>query len=153
MSTTTDPLVGNEGKPDTPWHLWVVGAIATLWNSGGALDYTMTQTRNESYMSGFTPEQLEYFYSFPAWADGVWALGVWGAFIGSLLILLRSRHAIIAFGISLVGLIGSFLYQMTADMPPSLSTPGIWIFTAVIALSIIFLLWYTRAMAGKGVLR
>lgn len=153
MSETVENIAEMGDKPATPWHLWVVGIIATLWNSGGALDYTMTQTRNESYMSGFTPEQLEYFYAFPAWADGVWALGVWGAFIGSLLLLLRSRHAVTAFGISLVGLLGSSIYQMLADVPASLSTPGIWIFTAVIWLSIILLIWYARKMTTKGVLR
>lgn len=153
MSNSKGSVTESHGSIETPWHLWVVGIIATIWNSGGALDYTMTQTRNETYMSGFTPEQLDYFYSFPAWADGVWALGVWGAFVGSLLILLRSRHAVIAFGISLIGLFGSSIYQLMADMPPSLSTPGIWVFTAVIALSIIFLIWYSRMMTAKGILR
>lgn len=153
MSDTVKTVTETHGKPKAPWHLWVVGIIATVWNSGGALDYTMTQTRNESYMSSFTQEQLDYFYAFPAWADAVWALGVWGAFIGSLLLLLRTRFAVIAFGISLAGLLGSSIYQMTADMPESLSTPGIWIFTAVIWLSIIFLISYARMMAARGVLR
>ena len=140
-------------KLATPRHLWVVGIVATLWNSGGALDYTMTQTRNESYMASFTPEQLDYFYNFPAWADGVWALGVWGAFIGSLLLLFRSRFAVPAFWISLAGLLGSVIYQLTADMPASLSSPFIWLFTAAIWLSILFLIWYSTRMRGQGVLR
>ncbi len=153
MSGTVESVTESGGKPATPWHLWVVGVIATIWNSGGAVDYTMTQMRNESYMSAFTPEQLDYFYAFPAWADAVWALGVWGAFIGSLLLLLRSRYAVIAFGISLVGLLGSTIYQMTVDKPVSLITPGIWIFTAAIWLSVILLLWYALRMTKKGVLR
>ncbi len=153
MSGTGETVTESGGKPATPWHLWVVGVIATIWNSGGAVDYTMTQMRNESYMSAFTPEQLDYFYAFPAWADAVWALGVWGAFIGSLLLLLRSRYAVIAFGISLVGLLGSTIYQMTVDKPVSLITPGIWIFTAAIWLSVILLLWYALRMTKKGVLR
>ncbi|QTD56574.1 hypothetical protein [Parasphingorhabdus cellanae] len=153
MSETVETAIESGHRPATPWHLWVVGIVATIWNFGGALDYTMTQTRNESYMSGFTPEQLDYFYAFPAWADAVWALGVWGALIGSLLILFRSRHAIVAFAISLAGLIGSSIYQMTADMPPSLSSPGIWVFTALIWLSIILLIWYSRTMTAKGILR
>ncbi len=153
MSGTGETVTESGGKPATPWHLWVVGVIAVIWNSGGAVDYTMTQMRNESYMSAFTPEQLDYFYAFPAWADAVWALGVWGAFIGSLLLLLRSRYAVIAFGISLVGLLGSTIYQMTVDKPVSLITPGIWIFTAAIWLSVILLLWYALRMTKKGVLR
>lgn len=153
MSEASESLAESTRKSATPRHLWVVGIIATLWNFGGALDYTMTQTQNESYMSGFNQEQLDYFYAFPVWADAVWALGVWGAFIGSLLLLLRSRHAVIAFGLSLVGLVGSSIYQITADVPASLSTLGIWIFTAFIWLSIIFLIWYSRMMTAKGVLR
>jgi len=27
----------------TPWHVWVVGIVALLWNAMGALDYTMTE--------------------------------------------------------------------------------------------------------------
>tara|TARA_R110000772_G_scaffold26726_7_gene68684 strand:+ start:5094 stop:5555 length:462 start_codon:yes stop_codon:yes gene_type:complete len=153
MSETLENLTESQGKPAAPWHLWVVSIIATLWNSGGALDYTMTQTRNESYMSNFTQEQLDYFYAFPAWADAVWALGVWGAFIGSLLLLLRSRYATAAFLLSFLGLIGSSIYQVTADMPASLNTPAILIFTAVIWLSVIFLIWYARKMNAKGILR
>ncbi|MEP3227376.1 MAG: hypothetical protein ABJO01_15470 [Parasphingorhabdus sp.] len=153
MSTleNDDGLV--DAKPKTPWHLWVVGILAVLWNSGGAVDYTMTQTQNKDYLSQFTPEQLDYFSSFPAWADAFWASGVWGAFIGSLLILLRSRHALTAFVISLFGLAGSTVHQLIGDMPPSLNTPGIWVFTAVIALSIILLIIYVRKMKANGVLR
>ena len=54
-------------RPDTPWHLWLIGIVGTLWNLMGAYDYLMTQTENEAYMSSFTPEQLEFFYGFPAW--------------------------------------------------------------------------------------
>lgn len=153
MTQTAENIGTGDVRPATPWHLWVIGVVATLWNSGGALDYTMTQTRNESYMSSFTQEQLDYFYAFPAWADAAWALGVWGALLGSLLLLMRSRHAVIAFGLSLLGLLGSSIYQMTADMPASLSTPGIWMFTAAIWLSIILLTWYARKMTVGGVLR
>ncbi len=153
MSDTVETAAETRGQSKTPWHLWVVGIIATVWNSGGALDYTMTQTRNESYMSGFTQEQLDYFYAFPAWADAAWALGVWGAFVGSLLLLLRIRHAVIAFGISLLGLLGSSIYQMTNDVPDSLNTTGIWIFTAAIWLSVIFLIFYARKMKAASVLR
>ena len=42
----------------TPKSLWVVAPLALLWNLMGAMDYVMTQTRDEAYMSGFTAEQL-----------------------------------------------------------------------------------------------
>ena len=65
-----------------PWHLWLVGILGLLWNSVGAFDHLMTQTRNESYMGQFTPEQLEFFYGFPTWLVAFWALAVWGGVLG-----------------------------------------------------------------------
>ena len=55
----------------TPRHLWVVGIVVLLWNLLGAWDYIMTETKNEAYMGQFTPEQLEFFYGFPAWLVAV----------------------------------------------------------------------------------
>ncbi len=49
----------------TPWHLRVVGTVSLLWNSFGALDFTMTETRNAAYLKAFTAEQLAYFSGFP----------------------------------------------------------------------------------------
>ncbi|MEJ2542305.1 MAG: hypothetical protein P8188_20455, partial [Gemmatimonadota bacterium] len=75
----------------TPWHLWLVGVLALLWNAMGAFDYLMTETRNEGYMGQFTPEQLEYFYAFPAWVVAFWAIAVWGGVLGAIFLLLRKR--------------------------------------------------------------
>ena len=88
----------------TPWHIWAVGVISLLWNAVGAFDYTMTKLKNADYMAAFTADQQAYFYSFPLWANIGWALGVWGSILGSILILMRSRHAVTAFLISLIGL-------------------------------------------------
>ena len=84
-----------------PLHLWIVGVLAVLWNAIGAFDYSATQLRLEAYMSAFTPEQLEYFYGFPAWTVAAWAIAVWGALLGSIALLLRKAWAVWAFGISI----------------------------------------------------
>ena len=89
----------------TPWHLWVIGVVALLWNAMGALDYVMTQTRNEGYMSNFTPEQLSFFYGFPAWVDAAWAIAVWGGVLGALLLLIRRRYAVWVFLASLIAMV------------------------------------------------
>ena len=33
----------NQSTTKTPVHLWIVGFLAVLWNSGGAYDYVATQ--------------------------------------------------------------------------------------------------------------
>jgi len=69
---------GRGARVRTPVHLWVVGVLALLWNAMGAFDYLATQFKLEFYVKQFTPEQLSYFYGFPAWAVAGWAFGVWG---------------------------------------------------------------------------
>ena len=61
----------------------------------------MTETRNASYMSTFTPEQLAYFRDFPMWVVAAWALSVWGGVLGAVLLLLRKRWAVPLFALSL----------------------------------------------------
>ncbi len=139
----------------TPWHLWVVGLVSLLWNAAGAFDYVMTETKNESYMANFTPEQLDYFSSFPAWAVGFWALGVWFSVIGSILLLLRSRHAFAAFVVSIVGMIGTsvYTYGVAETSMAEISGTGAMIFTAVIVVVGLALPWYARWKTAAQVLR
>ena len=139
----------------TPWHLWVIGAVTLLWNSGGAFDYYMTQSADETYLSAFTPEQLAYFQGFPVWVDAAWAVGVWLALIGSFLLLFRSRHAVTAFALSFLGMVATSVYGffLSGVSLAELMGPGMLWFTAAILVVGLLLVIYARAMRGRGVLR
>jgi hypothetical protein len=134
------------GTVKTPMHLWVVGVLAAVWNGFGALDYTMSQTRNPAWMAQMTEGQRAWLEAAPAWADAAWAFGVWGGLAGSLLLLARSRHAVTAFILSLAGL--------ASPMPSGHMDGG-----AAIALHVAIwaaataLLLYALRMRGRGVLR
>lgn len=141
-------------KPRTPWHLWVVGVLALLWNSIGAFDYVMTETRNAEYMSSFTKEQLDYFYGFPKWVIATWALGVWGGVLGALLLLLRRRLAVTVFAVSLAGTVITFAYNYVfTDGLAIMGGAGVLAFSAVIVLIAVALLFYARGLAARQVLR
>ena len=62
----------------TPWHLWVIGILALLWNAGGAYDYILIKTRNADYFAAMTAQHIAYLDAFPLWVGMAWALGVWG---------------------------------------------------------------------------
>ncbi len=147
----TDPTPAS--KAGTPWHLWLVGVLALLWNSVGAFDYLMTQTRNESYMSQFTPEQLTYFYAFPAWVVSMWALSVWGGVLGSVLLLLRNRWAVPVFGVSLATMVITTIYNFgLTNGAEIMGTFGL-VFSGVIFAIAVALFLYARRLARAGVLR
>jgi len=138
----------------TPAHVWIVGILATLWNAFGAYDYIMTQTNNAAYLSQFSAEERAFFDSFPGWMEAFWALGVWGALIGSLLLLIRSRYAVHAFGLSLVGIVVGMGYQyLVMEAPESLTTGAMAVMPWVILAVGIALFVYARNQAAKGVLR
>lgn len=143
-----------------PWHLWVLGILGLLWFAGGANDYIQTQTRNEEYL-GMMAESvgvpletiIGYYTNFPVWADALWAIGVWGAVLGALLLLLRRRWAFHAFIASIIGLIGTTIYTYTFDMPAELNSSFSLIFTVVIWVSVIGFAYYAKRMTAAGVLR
>jgi hypothetical protein len=137
----------------TPVHLWIIGIVSLLWNAGGVMSYLATETGNLAAF-GMPDATHGYFYSFPDWAVAVWALGVWGAFAGSILLLLRSRFALWSFAISVVGLIGTTYYErVVADIPEALNTSGNQLLAVAIWVITLFLTWYAWAMTKKGVLR
>ena len=108
----------------TPAHLWIIGILALLWNGIGCYDYLMTRMRNtdyfESMMPGTDPNAiLAYIDSFPMWAQAGWAFGVWGGLVGALLLLMRSRYAVWAFGLSLIGAILGLGYQIANPGGPA----------------------------------
>ena len=133
-----------------PWHLWVVGLLTLLWNGVGIFSYTMTHLGKLEDL-GMTPDQIAFFDTFPAWANALWALGVWGAFFGSILLLLRSRWAVMSVAISVVGLIGTTIYQnLMIEVPAELQSIPL---NVMIWVTTLFMLWYARKMRGEGVLR
>ena len=137
----------------TPWHLWVVGVASLLWAAVGAMDYLMTQTRNEAYMSAFTPEQLEFFYGIPAWAVASWAVAVWGGVLGSLLLLLRRRHAMGVFIASLIAmLITSIQNFVLSNGLEVMGDPFSIVFTLIIFVVSVALVVYSWRMYQRGVL-
>lgn len=135
-----------------PWHLWVIGVIALLWNAVGAMDYIMTETKNQSYMSGFTPEQLAFFYGLPAWVVSAWAIGVWGGVLGSLLLLFRRSLAVWVFLASLIGTVVTAFHNYVLSNGMSVMGGAGAILFAAIFLIALGLYLYSRAMNKRRVL-
>lgn len=135
----------------TPKHVWIVGVLSLLWNSIGVLDYTMTRFK----LMELPAAQLDYINAFPAWASAGWALGVWGAFAGSILFLMRSGHAVAAFGISLAGMFVSLLWRFVLSGVDETAVLGgsPYPMAAFIAAVAIALFLYALRQKAAGVLR
>jgi hypothetical protein len=144
-----------QGMPSTrtPKHLWVVGVVALLWSAVGAMDYLMTQTKNEAYMSKFTQDQLDFYYGIPAWAISAWAIAVWGGVLGALLLLLRRRYAVWVFLVSLVAMVVTTVHTyVLSNGMEVMGDASSLAFTVVIFLVALLLFLYARAVRRRGIL-
>jgi hypothetical protein len=145
----TDVLV----KP--PWHLWLIGVIAVLFNSIGVFDFVMSMAQGADYLAsaGMTPDQIAHYQAMPSWMTGVWAVGVFGAFLASILLLLRRKLAVPVFVLSLAAFLISLLYTYVLTDGGAVMGQQMAITSAVIAVLLAFFSWYSRFMAVPGVLR
>lgn len=146
----------NQMTVRTPWHLWVVGVVSLLWNAFGAFDFVSTITRGEAYLRemNFDQAMIDYFLAMADWVYVPWTLGVWGAVIGSILLLLRNRFAVWAFALSLIGAVVSLVYGQFMDPPPLAPDMAMMKWMPYVIMVITVLLFvYAFNMRRKGVLR
>lgn len=140
------------GRPRAPWHYWLLTLLSLPWNGFGAFDYSMSHLQGEPYYraAGMSDTQIALMASYPSWMHVVWAIGVWGSLLGSLLLLFRSKWAVQAFSVSILGAIGNFAY--TALNPEIAEAMGLAMPMVIIA-ACAFFVWYARTMAKRRVLR
>ena len=142
-----------------PISLWIVGIAATLWNGLGCYDYLMTRLRNEDWVTTMMPGAdpaavFAWVDGFPIYAQIAWPLGVWGGLAGSILLLIRSRFAVPAFLLSLVGAVVGMAYQLLVAPPmPGPDNTMNKVMPFIIIAIAAFLAWFATAMRKKGVLR
>ena len=143
----------------TPVHLWIVGVLALLWNGFGCYDYFMTRTQGAAYINQMMhttdgDAMMAYINAFPVWVSAAWGLGVWGGLAGSILLLMRNRHAVAILAVSAVGAVVGLGYQLLnpsgiAEMNEGINRTMPYVIIAVA----IALFLYARAMKARGVLR
>lgn len=151
--TTVDAT--NDARSKTPWHLWLVGVVAVLFNAIGVFDFVMTMVHGAAYMksAGMTQAQIDHYQQMPAWMTLDWAVGVFGAFAGSVLILLRNKLAWPVLAVSLAAFLLSLAYTYLLTDGAKIMGQQMAITSAVIAALLAFFIWYAWTMTKRGVLR
>ena len=133
-----------------PWHLWVVGILALLWNASGAYTIFMAQAGK---LPGISAEEAAYYAAQPTWFVIVTDIALLSAMAGAGALLLRSRAAAWLFTVSLAAILFTNLYDLSSGSSRALVTTGAMIVTLLIIVLAVLQLLYARKMAGRGVLR
>ncbi|HEV2533413.1 hypothetical protein [Phenylobacterium sp.] len=142
-------------RASAPWHYWVVTVVALVWNAFGAYDYFMTKTQGDAYLrkAAMTDAQIAHVHAYPVWMTADWAIGVWGALLGALLLVARTRYAVHVFVVSLAAFVVMLVYTyLLSDGAKAMGQQGMIVNLAILA-GCIFFAWYSWTMAKRGVLK
>ena len=153
-------------KP-APVHLWIIGGIAFLWNAALNLsDFLLIQIGDPAYHA-YIAEAARipvegvgaYYALWPWWATAGWGAAAFGATIGAILLLLRSRLAVHAFCVGLAGSVIAGIFVSNAPFPRTAGdwemqllvdlTPYFWAVEWVVYLAFIL---YARHLTVRQVL-
>ena len=143
-SNVVSPLL--TGK--APWHLWLVGAFALLWNGSGAITIFMAQAGKLSV----SPDEAEYYAAQATWFVVLTDAALLSAIAAAVALLLRSRTAIWLFGISLTASAVSNACDIAMGTSRALVGRGAMIVTILIVVIAILELMYAVTMARRSVL-
>ena len=134
---------------------WVaaVSIVGILWNMFGVYQYAGTfTTRGQAAMTaGMSTDQAALYLSLPPWISIVFAVGVGGGLIGSLLLVLQRRLSTLFLTASLVGyallFAGDTYYGVFAALPSQLAILGLVVLIAAV------LFGTSRIAATRSLLR
>lgn len=136
-----------------PSWLWAASVLGVVWNVYGVYQFagTFTQAGRAAATAGMTNAQAALYLSLPGWISVVFAVGVFGGLIGSILLALRRHLARPVFAASLAGygllFAGDTYHGVFAAMPGQLA-----ILTVVVLIAAA-LLWASRLAGKRGLLR
>ena len=143
-TTTNSPSVRK-----TPWHIWVVGGLAVLWNGSGAYTIMMAQAGR---LAGVSEDEAAYYAAQPTWFVVVTDIALLAAIAAGIALLLRRRTAVWLFALSLIAILVTNIYDLAADTSRMLASQGALILTGIIVLLAVLQLAYAWAMKKRAVL-
>lgn len=143
------PTVSGESVK-APWHLWVVGVVAALWNGSGAYTIMMAQAGR---LPSLTAEETAYYAAQPLWFVVVTDVALVAALAAAVALLSRSRAAVWLFALSLAAIFATNAYDLSMATSRALFSGAALVVTLIIAVIAILELTYTWSMEKRGVLR
>lgn len=133
---------------------WIIGIIALLWNLMGTFQFLSSTVWKDLLFETITPPEIALFEGLPFWFPIVFCVAVVTGVLGSILLLLRKKLAILLFSVSLLAVLVQMGYWVfgTNLMDVYGTVEAITMPLLVVITSVVLLL-YSRTVARKGWLK
>jgi hypothetical protein len=134
----------------TPWHVWVVGIVAVLWNVSGA--YTIVSAQSGATMD-MDAREIAYYAAQAQWFKVVTDVALFAAIGAAFALLLRSKFAVRLYGLSLAAIVFTSVYDIAQGTALLLQGRD-WLILACVTTGLAVLqLLYAIWLRKRGVLR
>ena len=90
------------------WSFWIISVVTLIFNVMGVINYFVQM--NADSLASFPEAYRPIIAGRPAWATAAFAIAVFGASLGCLLLLLRKSAASYVFIVSLLGVVVSMMH-------------------------------------------
>ncbi len=138
--------MNDETASSVHWGFWLIGAIALLWNVGGAVNF-IVQMMNVDMLDSYRESERAIIENRPVWATIGFAIAVFGGALGGILLLLRKSVAFYLFIASLFGVIVTMIHALGDGIDFGFGeVVGIILIPLVVAA---FLIWYSKWVESK----
>lgn len=146
-------VMSEENSGKNPTWFWILASFALIWNLLGVMAYIGQVMIPPEALADLPAEQRNFILNTPAWAIGAFAIAVWGGALGSVLLLLRRKQAMIVFVISLIGILVQLYYNFFVGGAMDVYGPGGMIMPVMVLIFGVVLVWFSDYASKKGWLR
>lgn len=136
-----------------PVWFWAVSALLLVWNLMGVVAYVRQAMMTPEALQAMPEAERMLLMATPAWVTAAFAFAVFGGVAGCLLLLLRSRWALVMLMLSLIGVIVQMAYVFFMSKSIEVYGPGGMVMPAMMIVLSILLMWLARRARARGWLR
>ncbi|MFT5078728.1 MAG: hypothetical protein ACI825_001058 [Planctomycetota bacterium] len=130
---------------------WIIAIIALLWNLMGTVQFLSSTVLKDLLYETLNDTQIALFENLPSWYYIVFGIAVITGVLGSILLLMRKKLAVLLFTISLIAVSIQMIYWMFAtDVIDVYGTTDALTMPIIVIITALVLLMYSRSVARKG---
>ena len=131
---------------------WIIGVLALVWNIMGVIAYLSQAYMSEEALAALPEADLAYFNNLPAWVTGVFAIAVFAGTFACIGLLIKKKCSVWLFIISFVAVLAQSVYNFFIQSDLEITGSNSIMPLLVIVISA-FLVWYSRNLESKGILK
>lgn len=133
-----------------PLWFFIVAVLALLWNAAGLMAVIGDLRLSASDIAALPADQQALRAAVPGWSLAGSLLAVLGGTLGCLLLLLRKRWALLAFLVSLAGVVLQDLGIFVVAGAGQSANPAIIVLQGLVALVAVGLILLARRAQGRA---